>query len=93
MKKHSHAYSGPTTCDDCHIHHYGGVTSKAKNCAPHCHYMEGCTTYYDDHDHKYCTKTGPAIYLSNGFHYHCYETKVACADGHIHCIKGFTSTD
>jgi hypothetical protein len=93
MEKHSHAYSGSTTYNDGHIHHYGGVTDKAKSGVPHCHYMEGTTTYYEDHEHEYCTKTGPVIMLPNGLHYHYFETRVKLADGHIHYISGFTSAD
>lgn len=93
MKKHSHAYAGSTTCNKGHIHNYGGVTTKAKSGVPHHHHMEGITTYDKEHEHKYSTKTGPAIHLINGLHYHYFETKVTLVDGHIHCIAGFTSAN
>ncbi|KGK81740.1 YmaF family protein [Clostridium sp. HMP27] len=91
--KHSHSYVGTTSFDDCHVHHYGGVTSKSPSGVPHTHCLKGETTYLDDHDHDYETKTGPAIVLHDGLHYHYYETRVRCADGHIHYICGCTSTD
>lgn len=91
--KHSHSYEGKTTCNDCHIHHYGGVTAKAPSGVPHTHCMEGETTYNHGHDHDYATETGPAIMLPNGLHYHRYRTRVRFEDGHIHYIYGCTSAD
>lgn len=91
--KHSHSYAGTTSFDDCHVHHYGGITSIAPTGVPHTHCMQGETTFNDYHDHGYETRTGPAIALPNGLHYHYFETKVKCADGHIHYISGCTSAD
>lgn len=93
MFKHSHSYSGATTYNDGHIHHYGGVTDKALSGVPHNHCMKGITTFNDNHEHSYVTKTGPAIILPRGYHYHYFETKVKLADGHIHYIYGCTSAD
>ena len=93
MPQHSHSYSGTTTYDQVHIHHYGGVTTKATSGVPHTHCMEGITTFNADHDHKYVTKTGPAMNLPDGRHYHYFETRVEPAAGHIHYICGYTSAD
>ncbi|MEW9094068.1 MAG: YmaF family protein [Clostridiaceae bacterium] len=93
MSKHSHSYSGATTYNQGHIHHYGGVTDKAESGVPHNHCMQGITTFNDGHEHSYETKTGPAITLACGCHYHCFETKVTFVDGHIHYISGYTSVD
>lgn len=89
MKEHSHSFSGATTYDNGHIHHYGGVTTKATSGVPHAHNMEGKTSYYT----KYTTRTGPAIQIQDGRHYHRFETRVEIANGHIHYIQGFTSAD
>ncbi len=93
MPQHSHSYSGKTTYNQGHIHHYGGVTSKSPSGVPHNHGMKGITTFHNDHDHSYITKTGPAINLPDGRHYHYFETRVDRKDGHIHYICGFTSAD
>jgi hypothetical protein len=93
LAEHSHAYTGPTTYDYGHIHHYGGITSKAPSGVPHVHSMKGETTYNHEHNHEYETKTGPAIMLPNGLHYHAYRTRVNYANGHIHYISGYTSAD
>lgn len=91
--EHSHSYAGITTYDQGHIHYYGGVTTKASNGVPHTHSMEGETTYNHDHEHDYETKTGPAIMLTNGLHYHYFKTRVKLENGHTHYISGFTSAD
>ncbi|RXM57327.1 YmaF family protein [Clostridium tetani] len=93
MSQHSHSYSGTTTYNDGHIHHYGGVTDKALSGVPHTHCIKGVTTFNDCHEHSYVTRTGPAINLACGCHYHYFETKVKFVDGHIHCISGCTSAD
>jgi len=93
MPQHSHSYSGTTTYDQGHIHHYGGITSKAPSRVPHDHRMKGVTTFNRDHDHSYTTKTSPAINLADGRHYHYFQTSVELKDGHIHYINGYTSAD
>lgn len=93
MAQHSHSYSGTSTYNQGHIHHYGGVTNKAVSGVPHDHHMEGITTFNKNHEHNYATKTGPAIILPCGCHYHYFETKVKLANGHIHYISGYTSID
>lgn len=93
MLQHSHSYSGVTTYNQGHVHHYGGVTCKAPSGVPHCHKMNGITTFNNGHEHKYVTETGPAMNLPNGCHYHCFRTRVECEDGHIHYISGYTSAD
>lgn len=91
--EHSHSYCGITTYDEGHIHNYGGITDKAPSGVPHTHSMKGKTTYNFDHDHDYESRTGSAIMLPNGLHYHYFETRVKLADGHIHYISGCTSAD
>lgn len=91
--EHSHSFSGATTYNKGHIHHYGGVTAKAQSGVPHTHRMKGTTTFNHDHDHDYATVTGPAILLPDGRHYHYYETRVEYKNGHTHYIGGHTSAD
>lgn len=91
--EHSHSYCGQTTFEDCHIHHFGGVTSKSDYDPCHTHTIEDCTTFKDGHKHHYKVKTGPAIPQPNGGHYHCFETRTSCEDDHIHYMKGNTSAD
>lgn len=93
MPEHSHSYSGTTTYSQGHVHHYGGVTDRAPSGVPHNHYMEGDTTFNHGHHHDYVTRTGPAINLPDGRHYHYFQTIVKRADGHIHYIGGYTSAD
>jgi len=93
VSEHSHSYSGTSTYDYAHIHHYGGVTDKAESGKPHTHCMEAHTTYNREHQHDYETRTGEAIFLPCGCHYHCFQTKVKLASGHIHYISGYTSID
>ncbi|MHC1682548.1 MAG: YmaF family protein [Clostridiaceae bacterium] len=93
MPKHSHSFSGTTTYDQGHIHHYGGVTSIEEGGVPHVHEIEDFTTYNRGHQHPYTTRTGPAIYLPNGLHYHVIQTRVKLVNNHIHYIRDYTSTD
>ncbi|MDF2882555.1 MAG: YmaF family protein [Clostridiaceae bacterium] len=93
MAQHSHSFSGITTFNKDHIHHYGGVTAKATSGVPHVHNMEGITTYNLEHEHPYVTRTGPAIFLPNGLHYHYFETRVEYVKEHTHYISGYTSAD
>lgn len=93
MAQHSHSYSGTTTFNAAHLHHYGGVTAKAASGVPHVHYIEETTTYNQEHEHIYATTTGPAIFFQNGLHHHYFQTKVEFINGHLHYIHGFTSAD
>ena len=93
MKKHSHSFSGMTTYENGHAHHYGGITSENDHDLYHDHEMKGETTHNYGHDHDYEFKTGPAIMLPNGMHYHMYACEVEYEDGHIHYISGPTSAD
>lgn len=93
MPQHSHSYSGATTYNQGHIHHYGGITSKAPTGVPHDHGMRGVTTFNNGHEHNYVTETSPAINLPDGRHYHYFRTRVELADGHIHYMSGYTSAN
>lgn len=92
-KHHSHAIAGETSLAECHIHHYGDITSKEDYDPCHIHCVEGKTTYNDGHVHHFKFKTGPAIPQPNGGHNHYYEAETKCEDDHVHCMKGFTTTD
>ena len=48
MPQHSHSYSGTTTYDQGHIHHYGGVTYKAPSGVPHDHKMKGIVKQFSE---------------------------------------------
>lgn len=91
--EHSHSYSGSTTYVKDHIHHFGGITSKAASMVPHVHSMKGTATFNFAHEHDYVTETGPAIQLPSGLHFHYFKTKVQLVKGHIHYIYGRTSID
>lgn len=93
MAQHSHSFSGSTTYEQGHIHHYGGITDKETSGVPHIHHIEEITTYNNEHSHPYSTRTGPAIYLPNGSHYHLFQTRVKLVNNHIHYIRGYTSAD
>lgn len=69
-------FSGSTTWNKAHIHHFGGITTKAVSGVPLVHNMGGSTTFNLEHKHPYITKTGPAIFLKNGHHIHYFKTKV-----------------
>lgn len=91
--QHSHSVSGSTTFNKGHIHHFGEVTALAASGVPHVHILKGVSTFNLSHDHVYETKTGPAIFLANGLHYHYFTAKLQLEKGHIHYISGFTSAD
>ncbi|MBC8061682.1 MAG: hypothetical protein H7Y18_13585 [Clostridiaceae bacterium] len=91
--QHSHSFSGSTTYVKNHIHNYGGVTAKAASGIPHVHSMEGNTTFNVAHEHTYMTRTGPAIPVQDGLHYHYFKTRVTLVKGHSHYIYGKTSID
>jgi hypothetical protein len=93
MEQHSHSFAGTTTYNKGHIHHYAGISSEAPSKVQHVHIIEGITTFFLAHKHKYVTKTGPAIFLPDGRHYHYYKTKVDRVKDHIHYISGVTSND
>lgn len=92
-KYHSHIYYGDTSINDCHLHRYGGVTSKENYDPCHTHMIEGKTTYNNGHVHHYKIETGPPIPQPKGGHTHCYKCETKCEDGHVHCIEGYTSID
>lgn len=93
LAHHSHSFSGITTFNKGHIHHFAGITAKAVSGVPHVHYMKGITTFNMNHEHAYVTRTGSAILLPDGRHYHYFEARVEYVEGHVHYIRGFTSAD
>ncbi|MGE5629169.1 MAG: YmaF family protein [Solirubrobacterales bacterium] len=93
MAQHSHSYSGTTTWSKNHIHHFGGISTKAPSGVPHVHNLHGTTTYNHEHEHSYAISTGPAIFLKSGLHTHHFRARVETVIGHFHYIYGTTSAD
>ena len=91
---HIHHFSGATSFDAGHDHHYAGTTEPAPSGVPHTHRYFTVTSFNDGHKHKIRGVTGPAIPLPNGGHYHKFKgvTTINGADPHSHRYSGNTST-
>lgn len=90
LKPHNHEFSTSTNYakdDECEIHNHriACVTGEAIRVGKtHIHKIEATTDTFGDHSHKVCDKTGPAIYLPNGKHFHIVKGETAKSDGHDH---------
>src|SRR5690348_9018598 len=92
---HSHGFSGVTSFNVGHRHNYAGVTNSAPSGAPHTHAYSTMTSLNDGHTHRISGRTGLAIPLPGGGHYHYFEG-VTTIDGrtpHSHTYSGRTGDE
>lgn len=90
---HVHNFSGITSFDIGHRHHYSGRTEPALSGVPHIHAYFTATSFDDGHTHTIHGRTGPAIKLPGGEHYHYFEG-ITTANGripHRHNYSGRTT--
>ncbi|MGG6311646.1 YmaF family protein [Paenibacillus macerans] len=92
---HVHSFSGNTSFDVGHRHHYAGVTEPAASGVPHVHAYFVETSFDAGHIHTIRGTTGPAIPLPRGGHYHHFEgfTTVNGMIPHRHGYSGNTSNE
>lgn len=90
---HIHHFSGETSFDVGHNHHYAGKTEPAPSGVPHTHSYFTFTSFDAGHKHTIRGVTGPAIRLPDGGHYHefCGVTSVDGDIRHRHKYSGKTS--
>lgn len=70
---HVHPFSGITSYDVGHRHHYTGVTEPAPSGVQHVHNYYAETSFDDGHTHIIRGATGPSVPLPQGGHYHYFE--------------------
>lgn len=89
---HVHPFSGVTSYDYGHNHHYAGMTESAPSGVPHVHNYYAQTSFDAHHSHIIRGTTGPAIPLPGGGHYHHFEgyTTVNGSHPHAHAYNGNT---
>lgn len=92
---HVHPFSGDTSYDVGHYHHYAGVTEAAPSGVPHVHNYYAETSFNDGHKHLIRGTTGPAFPLQGGGHYHHFEgyTTVNGSTPHSHRYAGNTGNE
>ncbi|ERJ11943.1 YmaF family protein [Haloplasma contractile] len=91
---HDHRMTGATSYDLGHEHKYDTSTDMSANVTGHTHQYFGVTTVDAKHQHEMRGQTGPAIYNSNGSHYHEYigETSTNGSRPHVHQYMGKTKS-
>ncbi|MFC0214089.1 YmaF family protein [Paenibacillus chartarius] len=69
---HTHAFGAFTSVEEGHRHRLLGYVYAANGSAydGHFHYFQGITEAAAGHTHRYYDRTGPAIPLPDGSHYH-----------------------
>ncbi|WEK52942.1 MAG: YmaF family protein [Candidatus Cohnella colombiensis] len=92
---HVHPFSGVTSYDVGHQHHYAGMTKPAPSGVQHVHNYYAVTSFNDGHTHIISGTTGPLIPLPNGGHYHHFEghTTVNGSIPHTHMYQGSTGNE
>lgn len=92
---HVHPFSGNTSYDVGHKHHYAGVTEPAPDGVPHVHAYRVETSFNAGHTHIIRGTTGPVIPLPGGGHYHYFEgyTTVSGMIPHKHKYSGNTGNE
>ncbi|CAM3616122.1 YmaF family protein [Marinicrinis lubricantis] len=86
---HSHPFSGYTSIDNGHKHHYIGLTEAAPSGVPHVHHYYAETSFDDGHTHQIRGTTGPSIPIAGGGHYHYFEgvTTMNGRQPHVHMYR------
>ncbi|WP_197035485.1 YmaF family protein [Paenibacillus sp. UNC451MF] len=92
---HSHPFSGITSFDAGHDHHYAGMTEPAASGVQHTHDYYAVTSLDDGHTHNLRGVTGPAIDFPTGGHYHYFQgfTTVNGRFPHSHRYQGTTGRE
>jgi hypothetical protein len=74
---HAHRYVVKSMDSKGHHHFVDGITRvvNGNNIDRHVHMYRGVTTFDKNHYHRYYGKTGPAIPLPDGSHYHEIEER------------------
>lgn len=92
---HTHHFSGNTSFDLGHNHHYAGMTEPAPSGAQHVHNYRTETSFNDGHTHTIIGTTGPAIPLQSGGHYHYFQgyTTINGRTPHRHMYNGTTGNE
>ncbi|XID94557.1 YmaF family protein [Paenibacillaceae bacterium WGS1546] len=92
---HVHAFSGVTSFNVGHSHRYAGVTAPAPTGVEHVHEYFTETSFDDGHTHLIRGRTGGAIPLPSGGHYHFFEgvTTVNGRTPHTHAYEGRTGDE
>jgi hypothetical protein len=92
---HTHPFSGVTSFNNGHDHHYAGMTEPAPSGVQHVHGYYAETTFNDGHTHTIRGTTGPVIPLPGGGHVHYFEgyTTVNGAHPHAHMYRGNTGNE
>jgi hypothetical protein len=92
---HVHPFSGTTSFDVGHDHHYVGLTEAAPSGIQHVHGYYTTTSFNDGHSHIINGTTGPAIDLPGGGHYHYFEgsTTINGRTPHSHVYRGSTGNE
>jgi len=92
---HVHSFSGVTSFDQGHNHHYAGMTEPAPSGRQHVHHYYAKTSFDDEHIHYIRGTTGPSIALPNGGHYHYFEgqTTMNGRYPHSHMYRGNTGNE
>jgi hypothetical protein len=74
---HAHIYYAKTTESKGHYHFIDGITRvvNGNSYDRHFHLYRGITSMSNNHYHRYYGKTGPAIPLPDGGHYHEFEER------------------
>jgi len=93
---HVHPFSGVTSFDVGHNHHYAGMTEAAPSGVPHVHNYYAETSFDAGHTHIIRGTTGPAIPIpGGGGHYHEFRgyTTVSGSTPHSHRYSGNTGRE
>jgi hypothetical protein len=92
---HVHAFSGVTSVEDGHSHEYSDWTAPAPSGVPHVHEYRTFTSLDFGHRHLIQGRTGPAVPLPGGGHYHTFEgyTTVNGLNPHAHAYSGRTGNE
>ena len=92
---HVHPFSGITSYDVGHQHHYAGYTEAAPSGVPHVHQYNAETSFDDGHKHMIHGTTGAAVPLPGGGHYHHFRgyTTVNGRQPHTHAYGGDTGME
>lgn len=74
---HAHRFFAITTDTKAHYHTIEGYTRSVNGNSfdRHIHMYRGVTSFENKHYHRFYGKTGPAIPLADGSHYHEFEMR------------------
>ncbi|MFB0840572.1 YmaF family protein [Paenibacillus oleatilyticus] len=92
---HVHPFSGVTSFDAGHNHHYAGCTEPAPSGVQHVHGYFAETSFDDGHTHSIRGTTGPSVPIPGGGHIHYFEgyTTINGRIPHAHRYSGKTGNE